>query len=404
MVFEATICKLHLTYLNLLHLRFAHFQLCLRTLHSKNIPHFKFKMKPKAPLDDASPLSFELNSQACWSHVLLKPAVTLPKPMQAAHNGERFKNSVANPRGRKLMPLLKWLATRKSDTWRVNLKQSWQQHHSWQKRSDLDLPKDRPNASLDDWKVYFVSHATVLLQIGAYNFLTDPVWCNYVSHQAGLGPRSVCPAGIALEQLPTIHAVLLSHNHYDHLDLATLTWLHERFAMPIYTGLGNAVYMPTHWQVIEMDWWQRLPFAESEIVYVPAQHASGRGLRDQNAALWGGFSVLAAGGHAYFAGDTGYGGHFSQIREQLGAPRVALLPIGAYEPRELMRFVHMNPSDAVQAHLDLQSQCSIAIHFNRYQLTDEAREAPVQDLQTALTAANVQDAFAVLREGDGIKV
>ena len=367
-------------------------------------------MKPKSVLAnqsllaDPSSLRYELNSQACWSHVLLKPQPQLPVTLRAIHNGERFKNTVANPTGRKLMPLLKWLATRQSDTWRVDREQSWQQHFARRKQANVAVPQDRPNASLDDWKVYFVGHATVLLQIGPYNFLTDPVWCNYVSHQAGLGPRAVCPAGIALEQLPTIHAVLLSHNHYDHLDLATLTWLHKRFAMPIYTGLGNAAYMPSEWQVIEMDWWQHLSFYELEIVYVPAQHASGRGLRDQNAALWGGFSVVAATGHAYFAGDTGYGAHFAQIREQLGAPRVALLPIGAYEPRELMRFVHMNPSDAVQAHVDLDAKCSIAIHFNRYQLTDEARDAPVKDLQSALAAASVETSFVVMVEGDGIEV
>lgn len=349
-------------------------------------------------------LHFEIATQTCWSHLWFKPQPQLPAQLSAVHNGERFKNAVTNPTGRKLMPLLKWLATRKSDTWRVDLEASWQQHFARRNAQYFELPQDRPNASLEDWKVYFVGHATVLLQIGPYNFLTDPVWCNYVSHQAGLGPRSVCPAGLALEELPTIHAVLLSHNHYDHMDLATLTWLHARFAMPIYTGLGNAAYLPKTWHVLEMDWWQRLAFAELEVVYVPAQHGSGRGTRDQNSALWGGFSVLSTAGHAYFAGDTGYGAHFSQIRARLGAPRVALLPIGAYEPRALMRFVHMNPSDAVQAHLDLQARWSLGIHFNRYQLTDEPRDAPVQDLQRALHECGIEDGFVVVAEGVAVDV
>jgi L-ascorbate metabolism protein UlaG (beta-lactamase superfamily) len=110
------------------------------------------------------------------------------------------------------------------------------------------------------------------------------------------------PAGIALEDLPTIHAVLLSHNHYDHMDIASLNWLYERFAMPIYTGLGNGWYLPKHLQVLEMDWWQSARLHDLKLVYTPAQHGSGRGLRDQNRALWGGFNIHCGADYAYFAG------------------------------------------------------------------------------------------------------
>jgi L-ascorbate metabolism protein UlaG (beta-lactamase superfamily) len=253
----------------------------------------------------------------------------------------------------------------------------------------LELPQNRPHADLNNWQIWFVSHATVLIQIGPYNFLTDPVWCEYVSPKHGQGPRRVCPAGIALEHLPTIHAVLLSHNHYDHMDLATLDWLHEKFKMPIYTGLGNGYYLAKHLHVIEMDWWQEIPFHdEIKIAYTPAQHASGRGVRDQNRALWGGFSLLAKTGHCFFAGDTGYAGHFKKIHERYGDARIALLPIGAYEPRMLMRYVHMNPQDAFHAHLDLHAHRSLAIHYRTFQLTDEDRDAPEHELQQAMKTSS----------------
>ncbi len=268
-----------------------------------------------------------------------------------------------------------------------------------------DKPQTRPDASLDDWKVWFVGHATVLIQIGRYNFLTDPVWAERASPLRNFGPKRVRAAGIALTDLPRIDAVLLSHNHYDHLDLASLEWLHQRDHMPIYTGLANRCYFPEYMQVIEMDWWQKIPFAVDEhieIAYTPAQHFSGRGLKDRNKALWGGLSVLTPNGHCFFAGDTGYSPHFKQIQQQFGAPRLALLPIGAYEPRKIMRSVHMNPADAVQAHLDLQAKQSLSIHYRTFQLTDEAMNQPLIELATALTHAQVTDgSFFNLLEGYG---
>lgn len=152
---------------------------------------------------------------------------------------------------------MRWLVTRESYTWNVDI----QNEYDVRVNTPIALPQNRPHADLDDWQVWFVGHATVLIQIGPYNFITDPVWCDYASPLHGRGPRRVCPAGFALEQLPTIHGVLLSHNHYDHMDLATLEWLHKKFAMPIYTGLGNGFYLPKEFHVIEMDWWQEIPLS-----------------------------------------------------------------------------------------------------------------------------------------------
>ena len=272
----------------------------------------------------------------------------------------------------------------------------------------IDKPQLRPDACLDDWKIWFVGHATVLIQIGSYNFLTDPVWAERASPLRYFGPKRVRAAGIALHDLPRIDAVLLSHNHYDHLDLASLEWLHQRDHMPIYTGLANRCYFPDYMNIVEMDWWQELTFAPDErikIAYTPAQHFSGRGLKDRNKALWGGLSILTPYGHCFFAGDTGYSAHFEQIKQRYGKPRIALLPIGAYEPRHIMRKVHMNPEDAVQAHLDLESSKSLSIHYRTFQLTDEAMNQPLIELSTALTQAKIIDgSFFNLLEGYGCQV
>lgn len=317
----------------------------------------------------------------CSGHDFFNPAL--------ASNSDSVQRSAA---------LYEWLLLRKPAQWPAKEACLYAAHK----------PQVRPNAALEDWQVWFVGHATVLLQIGPYNFLTDPVWALRASPLQHLGPKRVRPAGIALDQLPPIDAVLLSHNHYDHLDLASLAWLQQRDGMPVYTGLANRCYLPKAMQVIELDWWQQADFAADKrikIVYTPAQHFSGRGLKDHNKALWGGLSILTPDDHCFFAGDTGYATHFQQIRQKLGAPRLSLLPIGAYEPRHLMRAMHMNPADAVQAHLDLQSKQSLSIHYRTFQLTDEALNQPLLELAAALTDARLVDgSFFNLLEGYGRKV
>lgn len=342
-------------------------------------------------------LQYRLPTQSCIRHSYIRLNNDYE---QSDHcHGSGFHNLAPRPEYQTLSNILKWIATRHKS------KSTWLAQEN---APQSDLPQQRDAAEIGDWQVYFIGHATVLLQIGRYNFLTDPVWCDYVSPQQGSGPKRFRPMGLALEQLPKIDAVLLSHNHYDHMDLATLNWLVDRFDMPIYTGLANGQYLPKHFKVIEMDWWQQQYFGdqgELNIVYVPSQHGSGRGLRDQNQALWGGFSILSDAGHAYFAGDAAYSEHFKQIAARLTPPKLALLPIGAYEPRRLMQYLHMNPDDAVKAHLDLQAEQSVAIHHRMFQLTDEEMFAPEQDLHTALSHYQVpEQQFVCLEEGQMIQV
>lgn len=332
----------------------------------------------------------KLLPRARWRNGLLVRPVR-EYPLSDHYNGRRFHNLERGARN--TGDIWRWLYTRQPSRW-----------PSWEINPEFPLPPNRLSDNIQDWRATFINHATVLVQIGPYNILTDPVWSERVSPFRQAGPRRVRAAGIALKDLPAIDVILLSHNHYDHLDLATLKFIETRDNPLIVTGLGNAPLMRANGiqKVVELDWWQSVEHKELRIHFTPAKHFSGRGLRDTNQTLWGGLWVECSAGGLFFAGDTGYGKHFKQIQARLGSPRLALLPIGAYEPRWFMRSVHMNPDDAVCAHQDLQAQQSLGIHFNTFQLTDEAIDQPVIDLEKALQARGVPPAqFQVLKEGEG---
>ena len=238
--------------------------------------------------------------------------------------------------------------------------------------------------------VTFVNHITFLLQYTNFNVLTDPVFSKRASPSQLFGPARVRAPGIALKALPRIDVILLSHNHYDHLDSGALRELARLHDPLVITPLGNAHLLRPFKNVIELDWWEQHVCPNGEkITLVPAQHWSARGLRDRNLALWGGFFVEASATKTYFAGDTGYCDHFKEIRKRLGAPDVSLLPIGAYEPRWFMQDQHMNPADSVQVHIELESKFSIGSHYQCFQLTDEAIDQPVKDLAAALKERKV---------------
>ena len=219
-----------------------------------------------------------------------------------------------------------------------------------------------------------IGHATVLIQARNLNILTDPQLSDRASPVSFAGPTRIRKPGLTLDELPQIHYVVVSHNHYDHLDLPSLVALHKKFKPVFVVPLGNGALLRDVGldSVIELDWWQ----SHQEITLVPVQHWSARGVMDRNESLWGGFVFSLAQKKIFFAGDTGYGPHFKMIREKMGPMDISLLPIGAYEPRWFMKDQHMNPEDAVQAHLDLESRHSLAIHFETFQMTDEAFEEP----------------------------
>lgn len=326
-------------------------------------------------------------------NLLTKPRITLAP---TAHwNGEHF-NNLGRATQHDAWAALRWLRTRQPAPW-----------PQWVDSAPTAKPAACHSPHIADWRITHVNHATVLVQIGPWNVLTDPVWSDRVSPVTFAGPKRVRSVGIALDDLPPIHAVLLSHDHYDHLDIRTLMWLHARDKPLIVTGLGVDATLTAHGidHVAALDWWQSVTLGPLALFFLPAQHFSGRGARDRNRTLWGSLLVRSSAGSLYFAGDTGYGPHFEAIHAHFGAPRLALLPIGAYEPRWFMGPVHMDPADAVRAHQDLQAVHSLGIHFNTFQLTDEAIDAPVMSLRDELTKVGLSEqVFGVLAEGESRSV
>jgi L-ascorbate metabolism protein UlaG (beta-lactamase superfamily) len=255
--------------------------------------------------------------------------------------------------------------------------------------------------------ITFVGHATFLIQTAAGNVLTDPMYSERAGPLGVFGPRRVRQPGVRFEDLPPISIVLLSHNHYDHCDLPTLRMLAERFDPILMTPLGNAALVRSTGirHIEELDWWQEATTSPLRIVMTPAQHFSARGPLDRNRALWAGFMMEAGGRRIFFAGDTGYSLFFRDVRARLGSIDLALLPIGAYEPRWFMQAVHMNPAEAVQAHLDLEASESIGMHFGTFRLTTEGIDDPLRALAEARLARGVEPLrFRTLAFGESTRL
>lgn len=279
----------------------------------------------------------------------------------------------------------------------------------WPKHLD-NPPAAPPPATVasDAMALTFIGQACFLIRRPDIVVLTDPVFSDRASPFAFAGPKRVRAPGVALADLPKIDLVLLSHNHYDHMDLPTLRALHERWRPTIVTGLGNGAYLERKGipGAIELDWWDSYAVRPGvDLTYVPAQHWSSRTMRDRRRMLWGGFVIDGAPGRLYFAGDSGYFDGFKAIRMRCGAPDVALLPIGAYEPRWFMKSQHMNPEEAVQAHRDLAAGRSLAMHWGTFQLTDEGIEEPVRALEVAKASeALAPEAFLAPLPGETVVV
>jgi L-ascorbate metabolism protein UlaG (beta-lactamase superfamily) len=239
-------------------------------------------------------------------------------------------------------------------------------------------------------RVTMVGHATTLIQFRGLNILTDPVWSDRASPVPFAGPRRVTIPGVAFEALPRIDYVLLSHNHYDHLDLKTLERLHGDHAPTIITPLGNDAIIHSRApeaRVLTGDWHDSFDLSGGvTATIVPANHWSARGTRDRRMALWSGFLLAHGDTRVYFAGDTGYcgGSIFRGIRARYGDQSVALLPIGAYEPRWFMAPQHVNPAEALQIMEDVGARHALGIHWGTFRLTNEGRDAPKQALSEAV--------------------
>jgi L-ascorbate metabolism protein UlaG (beta-lactamase superfamily) len=304
-------------------------------------------------------------------------------PYPRHFDGKRFFNPEA-PQARGFFDLVRWQLTSRRER---------------PARFVADVVPSKPPASVerDELRVTLVNHSTLLIQQSDWHILTDPVWSERVSPFRLIGPRRRRAPGVQWEDLPRIDLVLVSHNHYDHLDLASLRRLADRgqsqFVVP--TGVGGLLRSRSIGPIHELDWGDSLPFAGTTIHSVPALHFSARGPFDRNRTLWCGYVIEAAGRIIYFAADTGFGNHFACIRKRFGAPYLALLPVGAYAPRWFMAPVHMAPDEAIRAHEILAARTSIAIHHGTFQLGDESIDAP----KRWLLAHAPRDSFLVLDNG-----
>ncbi|GGK00454.1 hypothetical protein GCM10007426_31940 [Alloalcanivorax dieselolei] len=263
--------------------------------------------------------------------------------------------------------------------------------------------------------ITWIGHSTVLVQMGGLNALTDPMFSDRASPLSWLGPKRAQPPGLEITQLPRIDVVLVSHNHYDHCDEHSLRALNAqiggppRFIVPL--GLKTWFNKIGITNVTELDWWESYSQEGVDFVLTPAQHWSSRSLTDHMQTLWGGFAVFARDLHLFFAGDTGYSKDFSDINERFFGRQngkgfdISLIPIGAYEPRELMREEHINPDEAVKIHQDIQARQSIAIHWGTFETTDEALDQPPRDLADARRKFGINDdAFVALAVGETKKL
>ena len=303
---------------------------------------------------------------------------------------EHFYNGQFNNKVMEEHSLWSFLYTRATTDW-----------SSWPEWIDTAFgPKPREKTD-DDVIVTMINHATVLIQSGGLNIITDPIYSLRASPFSFLGPKRVRKPGIKFEDLPKIDAILISHDHYDHLDLPTIKKLSQRDQSKVFVGLGVGQHLTSIANVQEFDWWQSTSLSEQmKITFVPVQHFSGRGLFDRFSTLWGGYVIETANKKIYFGGDSGYADHYKQTHEKFGAMDLAFLPIGAYAPRSFMGYAHMDPEQAIQAHLDLHSKQSIGIHYGTFQLTAEPINEPQELLLKEKAKANIEaDKFITMEFG-----
>jgi L-ascorbate metabolism protein UlaG (beta-lactamase superfamily) len=310
-------------------------------------------------------------------------------PLSDHFDGERFFNP-HGPAPRPVKDVVKWQRTRQRSVW------------------PAAVPL-RPHAPPPDvvepgrTAVTFIGHSTFLVRTAAVTLITDPVFTAHAGPFGRTGPRRVRAPALAIADLPRVDLVLLSHNHYDHLQPSSLRGVARRGRPSIATALGLApLVSPVGFaRASELDWWETFEIAGARVTSVPAQHFSARTLWDRNRTLWCGFVVETGDLTLYFAGDTGYSPDFQEIGRRFPKIDIALLPIGAYEPRWFMQPVHANPEEAVRIHVEVGARRSIGMHFGTFQLTDEAIDEPIAALARARVAAGLSDeAFDVLDFGE----
>jgi N-acyl-phosphatidylethanolamine-hydrolysing phospholipase D len=357
--------------------------------------------------------------------LLIAPALLVPHAVNAAddnapphHRSNGFQNNYIEFEPKSLGDLLKWKWAATRD--------------GLPKPPAAPTPRIAPDTAFIQTNaragammqpaITWVGHATMLAQFGALNIITDPVFSERVSPLSFVGPKRMVAPGLSLAELPHIDVVLISHNHYDHLDEASVRALNAQAGGPplFVVPLGIKAWMADVGitNVVELDWWQlhalTTPAGPVEIFLTPVQHWSGRGLNDRLKTLWGGYAVFAPDLHFFFTGDTAYSKDFADIHARFksrqteaagGGFDIALIAVGAYEPRWFMTSQHVNPAEAVQIHLDIAAKRSVGIHWGTFELTDESLDEPPRQLAEARRARGLADnAFFVLAVGETRKI
>ena len=319
-------------------------------------------------------------------------------------SGPRYKGAVSdhfdgkiflnpgNAKAKGLKDVIKWSVNRQREPW---------------KNQAFDQVGPKPSIKITDGiKLTFINHSTFLIQVDGLNILSDPIWSERTSPFQFAGPKRMRAPGISFDDLPPIDLVLLSHNHYDHLDVSTMKELINIHDPQIITPLGVGTFIgnigSTRYK--DLDWWDcKVLNDDIKVSSVPAQHFSGRGTYDRDATLWCGYVISSSQGNIYFAGDSGYGDFFRKIGNVHEKMKVSMIPIGAYMPRWFMSPIHISPDEAVLVHEDVNSELSIGMHFGTFPLADDGRDQPIDDLRKALSNHDISnEKFLVLPEGDSL--
>jgi len=298
-------------------------------------------------------------------------------------NAQTYKNTNDQQNGKTFGQLMTWVFDGEKGPKRVEIETSSQ----WQ-----ELAPDQTNYAV------WIGHATYLINNGDINILTDPIFSKRASPLGFAGPKRMIPAVMSLSDLPKIDLVVVSHNHYDHLDIWSLKKLNKLnprtiFLVPI--GDGKKLIRAGIKNVHEMNWWDEFSHSETTFNFTPVQHWSKRGLFDRNKSLWGGWFFQTKDLALYHAGDTGYSSDFKTTYERLGAPDFSFIPIGAYDPRWFMKDSHVNPEEAVQIALDLKTPRSFGMHWGTFILTDEPVLEPPVRLKETLKEQNLAPDFFI---------
>tara|TARA_Y100001972_G_C7664315_1_gene335513 strand:- start:129 stop:1163 length:1035 start_codon:yes stop_codon:yes gene_type:complete len=274
----------------------------------------------------------------------------------------------------------------------------------WTKNYETFVGKKPKAPEKGQVKITFVNHSTFLIQWEKYNILTDPVWSDRCSPFNFVGPQRMRPPGLRFEDLPQIDLVLLSHNHYDHLDISTVIRLEKAFQPTFVVPLGVSDYLKKNdiENTVELDWWEKTN-QKPVITAVPAQHFSGRGFYDRDKSLWCGYVIEFQNKKIYFAGDSGYGSFFKDIGKKFGPMDISMIPIGAYLPAWFMSPIHVSPQESIKIHKDVKSKQSIAMHFGTFPLADDGMGRAEKDLMATLKKTRTsQENFLIPDEGKPI--